>query len=224
MRNLTTPFAILVISLLITGCPGSGDTGTNGNDNDSMMNDNDDDGEVNENGDDGDMNDNVADNGNMGGGSTTLSTILFEGDDVAEGVDPAPYNIGGGSISFMSGRVGTVGIPPLYGEGVSSWNMLPENSPSTITFSDLAVSGMMFYFAQFGSTGATITARDTDGATIGAPLASVATTTLGDPAGFLNLEAPAGVTIATLTIEFNTGAGGGEIVAFDTMTLTVAGN
>lgn len=209
MRNLTTLFAILAISLLITGCPGSGGTG---NDNDSMMNDNVPD----------DMNDN--DDGDMGGGSTTLSTISFDGADVDLGEGPVTFDIGGGSISFVGGDVGTRGIEPLYGDGVSSWNVDPEDSPSTITFNDLAVSGVMFYFAQIGSTGATITARDADGAAIGAPLASVATTTLGDPAGFLNLEAPAGVTIATLTIEFNTGAGGGDIVAFDTMTLTVAGN
>ncbi|MCH7719376.1 MAG: hypothetical protein IH988_00095 [Planctomycetes bacterium] len=209
MRNLMTLFAILAMSLLIAGCPDSGGTG---NDNDSMMNDNVPD----------DMNDN--DDGDMDGGSTTLSTVLFEGDDVALGVDPDPYDIGGGSISFMSGRVGTVGIQPLYGEGVSSWNVLPENSPSTITFSDLAVSGLSFYFAHFGSTGGTITAQDAGGAVIGDPIASVATITLGDPAGFLNLEAPADVTIATLTIEFNDGAGAGDVVALDTMTLTVAGN
>lgn len=208
MRNLTTLFAILAISLLITGCPGSGGTGTgtNENDNESMMNDN------------------VADNDNAGGGSTTLSTISFDGADVDLGEGPATYDTGGGSISFAGGDVGTRGILPLYGDGAGAWNVDPEDSPSTITFNDLGVSGVMFYFAQIGSTGATITARDADGAAIGDPLASVATTTLGDPAGFLNLEAPAGVTIATLTIEFNTGAGGGDIVAFDTMTLTVTGN
>ncbi len=207
MRNLTTLSAILAMSLLITGCPDSGGTGTgtNENDNESMMNDN------------------VVDD-DMGGGSTTLSTISFDGDDVAVGEGPVTFDIGGGSISFVGGDVGTRGVPPLYGDGASSWNVDPEDSPSTITFSDLAVTGVMFYFAESGSTGATITARDADGAMIGDPIASVATTSLGDPAGFLNLEAPAGMTIATLTIEFDEGAAEGDVVAVDTMTLTVESN
>lgn len=206
MRNLMTLFAILAMSVLIAGCPDSGGTG---NDNDSMMNDNVPD----------DMNDN--DDGDMGGGSTTLSTISFDGADVSLGEGPVTHDIGGGSISFAGGDVGTRGILPLYGDGAGAWNVDPADSPSTITFSDLAVTGVMFYFAQLGSTGATITARDADGAVIGDPIASVATITLGDPAGFLNLEAPADVTIATLTIEFNDGAGAGDVVALDTMTLTV---
>ncbi|MCH7702662.1 MAG: hypothetical protein IID37_13340 [Planctomycetes bacterium] len=209
MRNLTTLFAILTISLLITGCPDSGGTG---NDNDSMMNDNVPD----------DMNDN--DDGDMGGGSTTLSTISFEGNDVDLGEGPVTFDIGGGSISFVGGDVGTRGIEPLYGDEVSSWNVDPADSPSTITFSDLAVTGVMFYFAQSGSTGATITARDAADVQIGDPIASVATITRGDPAGFFNLEAPADVTIASLTIVFNDGAGAGDVVALDTMTLTVATN
>jgi len=228
MRSLRTLPVILGLSLLVTGCPpmGGGGGGTD-NDNDAMPNENiaDDDNENDNEGDDGvnanDDGDGPNDNGTMGGGTTTLDTISFDGNDVAFGEGPVTYAIGGGFVTFVNGDVGTRGFTPLYGDGFSSWNVDVEDSLSMITFTDLQVTSVLLYFAHTGSAGATVTPIDEHGVAIGSPLASVATTTLGDPAGFINVEASDEAIIAGLLIQFDEGADAGDVVAADTMTLTV---
>ena len=221
MRSMSSLFTVVGLMMFVTGCPGPTVPGGDANDNepDGMVNDNtDQDDNVNANdGDGGGAND------NDGGGSTTttLDTLTFGDGNVPTGAGPITFDIGGGSVTFENGDSGTRGIPPLYGDDAFAWNIDPDDSPSTITFNDLNVVSINLYFAQSGATGGTLTALDADGNAIGDPISSVAAITLGDPNAFLDLVAPDGVAIASLTIAFHDGAGGGDVLAVDSISLPV---
>ena len=142
-----------------------------------------------------------------------LDSIDFTSD-VPRGVDPATFDIGGGSVEFAGGTAGTLGIPSLYFNDLFAWDFT-AGSTATITLTDLDVRAVRFYFAHQGDSGATLTAEAATGEVLGTA-ESFAATRVGDPAAVFEIDA-GDSSITRLVIEVPEGA----VVALDHLVLSV---
>lgn len=151
-------------------------------------------------------------NDNTAGELVELDTITFDGD-VPAGLDPTSTEVGGGRVDFSNGVNAAVGFPSLTSSGLLSW--LPKPGTAVIAFTDLDVRRVELYFADFGSPGATLSARTASGSTI-ATISTVTTGVFGDPRGRMVIDG-GGQSIARLVVEMPTGV----TVAVDDLQLTV---
>ncbi len=143
-----------------------------------------------------------------------LDSIDFTSD-LPRGVDPATFDIGGGSVEFAGGTAGTVGITSLYfNNDRFGWD-LTAGSTATITLTDLDVRAVRFYFAHQGDSAATLTAEAATGEVLGTA-ESFAATRVGDPAAVFEIDA-GDSSITRLVIEVPEGA----VVALDHLVLSV---
>lgn len=166
------------LSALITGCPGTGNTGGGAGG--------------------GQSNDNMTPNEQL----TDLE--LDFADDVPHGQDPANVTLGSGTVEFSGGVAGTLGIPPLYTES-DGFAWLPEGGgTSTITFADLDVRRVQLYFAHTGDAGATMTAEEADGTAVGT-IDSFKAASRGDANAVFEIDGQ-GTSIARLVFEVPEGA------------------
>lgn len=145
---------------------------------------------------------------------TPLAAITFDGD-VPAGPGPTTIDVGGGTVQFIGGSVGTAGIPPLYASGLNAWNLDPDGT-ATITFSGLNVGAVSLYFARLPNSEATLVAEDAAGNVLASEDAFEATT-MGDPGAVVTIDG-GGAFIARLSVDVPFGA----TVAIDDLTLSVA--
>jgi len=146
-------------------------------------------------------------------GLTNLDPIDFASD-VPLGEDPASITRGGGTVTFSGGVAGTLGIPPLYFSDAFAWD-LSAGGTSTITFADLEVRRVQLYFAHQGDAGATLTAEDADGTSLGT-IESFSSASLGDVDAVFEIDG-GDAAIARLVIEVPDGA----VAAIDHVILAV---
>ncbi len=160
------------------------------------------------------------------GGTTGLTAITFSpASGFPQGQDPAEFDVGGGSITAKGGEAGTLGLTGLYADDSFAWDFL-AGAQGSITFNDLEVIAVDGYWVHPNSqsAGATMTVNFTGGSTL--TVASVPVNgfgTTGQAAGFFaTVTAPQGESIASLTFDFDTGAGDGNVATLDVLELTVA--
>ena len=146
-------------------------------------------------------------------GLRNLSAVDFA-DDVPRGTDPAALDLDGGTVTFAGGVAGTMGILPLYFSDRFAWD-LTAGGMSTVTFDDLDVKAVRFYFAHQGAGAATLTAESADGASLGTAT-SFAATSLGDSNAVFEIDVGE-ASIARLVIDVP----GGAVVALDHLVISV---
>jgi|GEM_PF-3374338 len=145
-------------------------------------------------------------------GLRNLSPINFA-NDVPLNTDPVSVDLDGGSVAFAGGTAGTRGILPLYFSDAFAWNL--NGGPAEISFQNLQIKAVRFYFAQQGDAGATVVALNTDGEAVGSA-ESFPAANLGDGNAVVEINAGES-SITRLAFESPEGA----IVSVDHLVLSV---
>lgn len=158
-------------------------------------------------------------------GSTRLTAITFSpASGFPQGVDPAEFSIGAGSITASGGTAETRGEFGLYADDLYAWDFL-AGSEGMITFNNLDVVAINGYWVHPDrqTAGATMTVMFSGGGSATVASAPVnATGMLSQPVGFFNtVTAPEGESITSLVFAFDEGADDGDVAALDVLELAV---
>ena len=158
-------------------------------------------------------------------GTTRLTAITFSpASGFPQGVDPAEFSIGAGSITASGGTAETRGEFGLYADDLFAWDFL-AGSEGMITFNDLDVVAIDGYWVHPDrqTAGATMTVMFSGGGSATVASAPVnATGAIAQPIGFFNtVTAPEGESITRLVFAFDGGADEGDVAALDVLELAV---
>ena len=158
-------------------------------------------------------------------GTTRLTAITFSpASGFPQGVDPAEFSIGAGSITASGGTAETRGEFGLYADDLFGWDFL-AGSEGMITFNDLDAAAIDGYWVHPDrqTAGATMTVMFSGGGSVTVASAPVnATGMLAQPVGFFNtVSAPEGESITSLVFAFDEGADDGDVAALDVLELAV---